>query len=622
MRGTTTGRRRRLAWAAGALATVVPAAGCAAMPDSGPVSKVELSQGAADKNLQVRVFPVAPAKGAGPRELLAGFLDASTADGGYETAKLYLTEKAGKTWNPEESIVVLAANPTTRSGTAPGEADTALRIPVSGAVVAEVDAKHTYRLADGSREFTFEFVKEKSGEWRIDDLPNGLIINETNFRNSYRQADRFFYAAADPSLPGAREVLVADPVYLRRRIDPLTAAAKALVAGPSDWLAPVVSSSFTATAVERVTVDEGRTAEVVISGTDLSGRDWLCNRMANQLFHTLNDQGKGQIDRLRLKGPGKECQVTRSDARTVGPGALAADPASQPVYQQYYQRTDTGQLMVAREQGDGTPVAGVLGKELADRQHPLGQVAVRRDGKQAAAIGADGNRLYSVGLTEADRQLGEPVLTLPARPGDKPEDGLASPSWDGRDNLWVLDRDPQTPRVLMVRGRKVVNVPVEGLAGWRVQSLKVASDGTRIALVLKDPAGAQKLVLGRIVHGGSEETPSAQITGLRAVAPLLSEVSSVSWADSDQLLVLGREKERLQQLHYIGTDGSQDGDGPLHVADSMAVVSASEYREESLASVPSVLAVTADGGRIYRLTNNQWRDVGMPGKALWFGYPG
>ena len=42
------------------------------------------------------------------------------------------------------------------------------------------------------------------------------------------------------SIAGGKNVLVADPVYLRRRIDPVTATVDALLDGPTRWFAPVV----------------------------------------------------------------------------------------------------------------------------------------------------------------------------------------------------------------------------------------------------------------------------------------------------------------------------------------------------------------------------------------------
>ncbi|MFD0273726.1 LpqB family beta-propeller domain-containing protein [Kitasatospora sp. NPDC127111] len=629
MRRTTSRTEPRLAAVAGTVLGALLAGGCAAMPDSGGIGKVELSQGSADKNLQVRVFPLEPAKGAKPDELLSGFLDALTADESYETARKYLTDDAAAHWDPEAGIQVLSSNPTPKTNQTVTDADTSVSVQVPGNIVAEVDEKHAYTYPDGQRDVSlpFTFVREKGGEWRIAKLPDGLIINQTNFRNSYRQVDRFFYAAKDPSsarttaagaASAGADVLVADPIYLRRRIDPLTAAARAVVAGPSDWLSPVVRSAFPAGAVvDRVGVDEGRTAHVVLDGVDL-GPAIACRQMATQLLYTLADQGKGQVDRIELKDPrGTGCQLGRGEASATGPGALAGVAADK----QYFQRAEDGVLTEAGADTNGSPVRGPLGRPQPNKQ-PLGPIAVARDGEHAAAISGNGHQLYSVALADSGQAMPEPVLTTQPRQGDKAEDALASPSWDGRGDLWVVDRDPLNRRVLMVRGNKVYPVPVEGLDGRSVQDLKISSDGVRIALVLKDATGARSLWLGLVLHGGTKDSPGAQIAGLRRVAPLLTEVASVSWAESDQLLVLGKENGRLQQLHYISTDGSQSSDAPLQGGEGMSSAMASEFSGETATQVPPVLARQASDGKIYRLVNSQWREVNPSLHAAAFFYPG
>ncbi|MBP0454289.1 GerMN domain-containing protein [Kitasatospora sp. RG8] len=625
MRRTSSTTEPRTAAVAGTVLVAVLAGGCAAMPDSGGIGKVELSQGTADKNLQVRVFPVGPVKGAKPEGLLNGFLDALTADESYDTARKYLTDEAAVHWNPDAGIQVLEANPTPRSNQTVTDTDTSFSIQVPGKVVAKVDDKHSYTFSGGQLDvdLPFTFVREKGGEWRIAKLPDGLIINQTNFRNSFRQVDRFFYAAQDPSAAGttavsAQDVLIADPVYLRRRIDTLTSAAKAVVSGPSDWLSPVVRTAFpTGATVDRVTVDEGRVAHVVLNGVEL-GNPTACRQMATQLFYTLADQGKGQVERLELKNPrGTGCQATSLDGPVSGPGALAGDAAAR----QYFQRAEDGVLMEARDT-DGTAVRGPLGKPQPNKQPALGAIAVARDGERAAAISGNGHQLYSVALADGASTMPEPLLSTPPRPGDRSEDALASPSWDGRGNLWVVDRDPQNRRVLMVRGSKVYTVPVDGLDGQVVQDLKVSSDGVRIALVLRNPAGVRSLWLGLVVHGGTKEAPTVRITGLRGAAPLLTEVASVSWAETDQLLVLGKENGRIQQLHYISTDGSPSSEASLQGGESMATAEASEFRADSPAQVPPVLARRASDGQIFRLVNSQWREVNPNLRAASFIYPG
>ncbi|MFF2662756.1 LpqB family beta-propeller domain-containing protein [Kitasatospora sp. NPDC058032] len=621
MRRTSGRTEPRLAGVAGALLGSLLAGGCAAMPDSGGVTRIEQSKSSAEKNLQVRVFPVEPAKGAKPQELLTGFLDALTADDSYGTARKYLTSAAAARWNAEAGVKVLGGKPS-QADVSVTDADTDVSIPVSGQLVAEVDERHSYRIkpTNPQLQFNFSFVREKGEEWRINELPDGLILNEVNFRNSYRQVDRFFFAAPDPSAPTAtavtnQDVLIADPVYLRRRINPLGSAADALVSGPSSWLEPVVRSAFPAgTKVESVTVDDNHTGHVGLTGVDL-GSATACRQMATQLLYTLADQGTGQVDKLELKGQhgGPSCLATRIDEPAIGPGSLAGQMATR----QFYQREDNGVLYETRAADDvSDPVRGPLGRPQQSGRR-LGAIAVARDGERAAAISGDGHQLYTVPFAEntAAGAMPQPVLTTTARPGAKAEDGLTSPTWDGRGDLYVVDRDPQGPRVLMVRDKTVVEVPVAKLDGRSVQGIKVSSDGVRVALLLKEGKDGkdQKLWLGLLVHGGTKEAPTVRITGLQEANPAFQEVASVSWAEADQLLVLGKEKDKLQQLHYISTDGSPNSDARLQSGGEMVTVAASESRVNGGGTtpvVPPVLALQGAGGKPYRLVNNQWRELG------------
>ncbi|KJK57664.1 LpqB family beta-propeller domain-containing protein [Saccharothrix sp. ST-888] len=612
---------RRIGWSATAGLAALLVSGCVAMPADGPSERVEVLQAAGAENLQVRVFPVAPHPGEDLAGLLTGFLDASNADEpDYATASKYLTASARSQhrWRPEAGVTVLAKSPS-RTISAPKPEDVSIDIPVTGVKVGQIDAAHTYRVvANEPYQEKFTFVKEKEGpdkgEWRIDQLPDGLIVDQTNFRNGYRATHRYFYAASDPSVAAQQQpVLVPDPIYLRRRTDPLTAAARALADGPSAWLGKAVYSAFDgAKLVGDVSVSDSRVISVKVNVPDFGAQPKLCQQMADQLYFTLLDQqGKGQIERLDLNGVKGGCSQNASQAQAVAPGSLAAGAQGLP---QAYYLSDTGKLMQTQGSGEGTPVLGDLGQPKAG-QTPVGSVAVRRDGNMAAAVSSDQRQLFVAGLGTNER-LGTPVATSAAT---SPNQGLTSLSWDGRQDLWLVDRDPAAARVLMVRGRSVVPVEVGELGGRTVQSLKVASDGVRAALVLADSSGARTLMVGLVVHSGTPAKPEAQITGLRPVAPLLSEIASVSWADTDQLLVLGKEPGKLQQLHYVGTDGSQNTDSPLQGGESMISVSASEARSGDQA-LP-VLAVSKDN-EIYRLQGSQWREAAPQHHGTSFTYPG
>ncbi|MDH6126719.1 LpqB family beta-propeller domain-containing protein [Kitasatospora sp. GP82] len=617
--GRISGRGRRR-WGRPALVvlTALLAGGCVPMPDDGPPERVEFAQAAGAENLQVRVYPVAPYPGEDVANLLAGFLDASNADEpNYQTAQKYLTPAAIARWRPEAGVTVLAKSPS-RVITDPKDGDASVDIPVGGTQVGQIDVRHTYRVVDNAPyQEKFTFVKVKEGrdraEWRIDRLPDGLIVDQTNFRNGYRAAHRYFYAESDPSVGGEQApVLVPDPIYLRRRTDPLTAAAQALAEGPSDWLGSAVYSAFNgAKVVNGVSVGDGR-ASVRVDVPDFNAQPKLCQQMADQLYFTLLDQqGKGQLDRLDLSGAKGSCSVSAAQAQSVAPGSLAAGGPGLP---QAYYLSDGGQLMQIQGAGEGTPVPGGLGQPQSG-QPQIGAVAVRRDGSAAAAVSSDQRQLFVVGLGANDR-LGNPVVSSSAGQSNQ---GLTSPSWDGQQDLWVVDRDPAAPKVLMVRGRSVIPVAVGDLGGRTVQALKISSDGVRVALVLADRSGARTLMIGLVVHSGSPAHPEVRITGLRPVAPLLSEIASVSWADTDQLLVLGKEPGKLQQLHYVGTDGSQNTDSPLQGGESMTAISASEVRSGDQA-LP-VLAVSTSQ-QIYRLQGNQWREVAPQHHGTSFSYPG
>ncbi|RKE19326.1 LpqB family beta-propeller domain-containing protein [Streptomyces sp. TLI_171] len=611
---TTDRRALAVGWAA---LLAAAATGCVAMPSGGAPQGLEASHGAAD-GVQVHVYPVAPHKGESPNELLAGFLDSSNADqANYDTAKQYLTAGAAKTWKPDEGVVVLAGAPHLVGVSTPAEDAVSTELVVSGEQVAALDAQHTYQAHSGDaykRSFTFVKVADgpDKGEWRINDLPNGLIVDQTNFKNGYKPAHRYFFADPDRSSarPQSNAVLVPDPIYLRRRIDPLTEAAQATADGPSKWLDQVVYSRLDKVRVLSATVGDNRVATVKVDGVDLADQA-ACKQMAQQLFQTLADQ-QGKLDRLDLSAPKGSCSIGSAEAAQVAPGVLAGgDPGTQA----YIQLAD-GRLTRYQDGLDPTPVAGVLGQAPQAGQVRPGAVAVRRDGVAAAMVAEDGSKLFRADLADAAK-YGEAITTSRA---PRPDQGLASPSWDGRQDLWLVDRDPAAPKVLMVRERTVVPVQVEGLGGRTVQSLRISSDGTRIALLLRQGDGPATLALGLVEHDGTPTAPAARIVALREIAPQLTEVAAVSWGDTDQLVVLGKETDRLQQLHFLGTDGSQSTDSPLQGGESMTALAATEARSREDQAGPAVL--TASDRGLYRLKDNQWHEVPSKTKAEAFIYPG
>ena len=593
-------RRMLPRWAVASLAAVLLLTGCASMPDSGSVGKVsESPRGEGDS--QVRVFGVKPQPNDDALSLVRGFLEATTSDeADYRTAKLYLTEERRRSWDPFAGITVLANSPSPQGVADPTDKNT-FRVELTGTRVGWVDKKHAYAPSEGSYHATFRLTKEK-GQWRIAGLPDGLVLSQADFRRIYRSVNLYYFAAH--FTPG-RDVFVPDPVYLRRRgTDPLASVVEALLDGPTDWLSPVVVSKFprgTALADrEGLEIDDSGKLRVRLKERVAAGQA-RCEQMASQLLKTVQEQAATKVQELELarEDGTTACTVTGKDADLYNPQRLAPAAGRQFLIDQQHR--------LASLTGEGTtaqPVAGPFGEGAVQ----LASVAVRLDGQAAAGVRRDGRTLNVVDLAHG-ADLGEPRLTSRAK---RPEDGLTAPSWDGLGDLWVADRDPDRPRLVVLRDEKTITVEVPELGKDRIEALRVAPDGARIALLVRKGERTE-LMLGRVERSGSEADPEIAVRQLRSIAPQLEDVRAASWAGLSRILVVGRESQGVQQMRYVDTDGSTPYSRTLPGISKVEAVAA------SLDETEPILADSEDG--IFRLPQDgNWKRVASEGSSP--VYPG
>lgn len=601
-RGGAPWSRRRARWAvplAAPLAAVLLLTGCASMPDGSGVRKVSESP-RADGDSQVRVFGVKPQPNDDALSLVRGFLEATTSDeADYRTARLYLTKERRKSWDPFAGITVLSNSPSPEGLTDPADKEN-FRVDLTGARVGWVDKKHAYAPSEGSYQATFRLAKEK-GEWRIAGLPDGLVLSQADFQRIYRSVNLYYFAAT--FAPG-QSVFVPDPVYLRRRIDPLTAAVKALLEGPTDWLSPVAVSKFprgTALADRKgLELNESGKLRVRLSEERAAGQS-QCEQMAAQLLKTAQEQAATKVREVELAHEDETtaCTVSGKDADLYSPQRLV--PAAD---QQYL--IDKQHRLVGLDSGSELvqPVPGPFG----DGGVELRSVAVRLDGQAAAGVRQDGSGLFVADLA-AGAELGEARLESGSK---KPEDGLSAPSWDGLGDLWVADRDPDKPRLVVLRDSKTITVDVPDLGDGRIWSVRLAPDGARIALLVEED-GRTTLKLGRVERGGSADEPEIAVKQLRAIAPQLEDVRAASWAGLSRILVVGRESQGVQQMRYVDTDGSMPFTRTLPGISKVEAVAASPDETQPL------LADSEDG--IFRLPpEGNWKRVAPEGSSP--VYPG
>ncbi|WP_435131763.1 LpqB family beta-propeller domain-containing protein [Actinacidiphila sp. bgisy144] len=600
------GRLRLVRHALLPLFAVLLLAGCASMPSSGEVRKVSEGQ-RADSDSQVRVFGIGPSPGESASDIVNGFLEATTSsESDFVTAKSYLSKQEKKRWKPDTGITVFSGELAPREVGGTGRKEGYTTVTLSATKSAVVDAKHAYEPDHGTFSTSFHLVKEDN-QWRIDGLANGLVLSDLDFQRIYHSVNMYYFARLGPDEHPAggssNATLVADPVYLRIQNDPLVSTVSALLGGPTDWLSHVVTTATPAgTRLEDkgpdhgVSVDDSQRLQVRLGSAADKLHGQRCTQLAAQLFATVQAQASAQLASAEVDHAdgSTACVLHSSEALGYGPENLVG---SSP--RPYFIEADSQhRLLELTDDGKGstpkaTPVPGPFGSSKAY----LDSVAVRRDQEVAAGVRSEGRDLV-VGSLVTGQAFGKAVVTSNVK------DGLSAPSWDGFDDLWVADRDPDSPKLLVLpHGTGTpIEVPVPDLDG-RIQSLRVASDGVRIALVVQQ--GSQtRLMLGRIVREGTTQHPQFAVNSLRPLTPSGENMTSVSWAGASKLVVLDTEPGGAQQIEYISSDGSA-GSALQGVSEATSVASSENAASPLLASY---------NGRVYELpTDANWKQVSPKG---------
>ncbi|GHC45267.1 LpqB family beta-propeller domain-containing protein [Streptomyces flavofungini] len=612
--GQLRGRIRPLRTGVVLAACGVLVAGCAAMPDEGNMKKVDASQ-RPDSQSQVRVYAMPPPEDAGAVDIVQGFLEALTSDDpDFAIARKYLTKKASQNWHPERSTTVLADGPNTVADNVGNNSEGERTYSLTGRRLATVNAQRAYK-PDAKQYRQAVHLTQQSGPngpvWRIDVPPSGVVIGESDFERNYQAVNKYYFALPPGNVktrdrPGGQQGLVADPIYVRQRIDPLTETVRALLDGPSNWLAPVVRSAVPigarlASGTKSLTPDDKNKLVVPLNDrADTLGHD-QCTQVAAQLLFTLQDltaSGVEQVELQRRNGS-QLCVLSKDRAETVAPHRTADLPA----YQYFI---DEKKRLVRMPGNAGSnaapePVTGPFG----DEEQPLRSAAVSRDEEHAAGVSPDGRRLYTTSVVSKST-LGGPELRSHAK---SEKDGLSTPSWDGRGNLWVADRDRKRPRLLWLSEGtgEPVQVRVPDLNG-RIEAVRVAADGVRVALLVTKN-GETKLQIGRVEWtDGKGGQPDISVVELLEAAPQMEEVTAMSWAGVSRLVVVGRESGGVQQMRYVQCDGSARTGATLPGLTGAKEIAASEDERQPLVA-------HSDDGIVRLPSGAQWQTVVKEGTA-------
>jgi hypothetical protein len=523
---TTRMSRRRTTRAALAapvlLATCALLAGCVQMPTSGPVVTPQVSADV-DEVTGISFDPRPPRKGESATDIVEGFLEAMKATPVSTTvARQFLSREAAETWVPERQIVTYAERETASGGTV-------FEIPMTDVNV--YDASGAWQRTQATRDLDLGVVEE-DGEWRIDSVPDALIVPESWFDDWYQRVSLYFF---DPT----SEVLVPEPVFAPRGDQFASSLVRGLLAQPEGESREVARSYFPPGTNHGLSVPISRAgiAEVSLTGDPDAVDEETAQRMLAQLVWTLRQEPRINAVALSIGGrafggPGGSTQVNLDVGSAYDPNGVRS----------------SSQMYALSE---GRVVSGTIGS-FEETLGPLGQdalgvrsIGTSISGARVAAVSATGNDLL-VAPTEAPD--GE-VATVVSGAVD-----LAAPGWDYRDRTWVLDRGAGRARVIVAVDGAAEVEDVPGISGRRVTKLLVSRDGSRLVAVVRGRK-SDRVVATRVRHD-----QAGAILGFTPVQELpLTEgsprIRDIGWRSPTSISVLSGINE-LSQVRTISVDGS------------------------------------------------------------------
>lgn len=498
-------------------------AGCAGLPSTGSVNP-GLALGEAPDVPDFSFLPNRPQPGATPEQIVEGFVAAATSPAGnWEIASLFLAPDLSGTWRPETGVTI--DRPGSRSILAL-DGDT---VQMTLAQTGDVDETGAFHATDaGSATLDYELEQQQDGEWRISAAPDGIVLNEQDFRVVFSAYGVMFF---DPEW----EFLVPDVRWFPTRQNVATRITQAIIGGaPSPWLSgAVVSAVPEGVVLERsaVPVVQG-IAQVELGAAALEADPITLGRLLRQLQASLQGTGVAGVELL------------------VDGTELAVEPA-----QTLSTAVDARPLVRTAED------FGFLGE---DELTTLPGLSARISELDADSIAVGpGGRVAAVLLTAGGvaRVEGNEVSTADDRAG------LIDPALDPNDGIWSVPESQ--PSALVVSTAAGEGLPIANAwpGATQIAAMQVSRDGTRIAAIVTDAGRDWVSVAG--IERNPDGVPIALGTPERMLR-LDGVGADIAWLDDRTLGILSEGTDGMIVTEQLVGGMSTSGNGPTGSAVSLA----------------------------------------------------
>ncbi len=550
-----TRRRMVAALAATCMATVLALTGCVGIPGSGRVNEGPLVKSGGQQDPGVEL-PLPPRRNASRTEMVNDFLQAATdATNNYQIAKEFLTAKAAQTWVPTKSVLV-------REKPATPEDIGANTVDYTVSTKASVNELGVYveQAAVATQTLSYTFTKV-DGQWRISDLPNGIVLSRTGFEDSFASYPIYFF---DPDY----RYLVPDLRWFPTESAVQDRIVSALLAGPSDWLGQgVVATAFPAgVQLNPPVAVRGSAATVDFSANAASTKPQVRGRMLQQLEASLQ---KTLVSSVNMTARGAPLTFPESQDSHA---ALAVATPGGPLLQK-------GKLFGFYP---GLQSLGGISTQVVDLDGTAAVVA--RGGSSGAVLAKGGVYLVS----------GTANKLVDARPG------LIAPSIDTFGYVWSV---PSTDAsAIQATGTDGVEHTVTSLipTNATVVSLNVSRDGTRVLIYLST-SGGPRLVVAGIVRRSGVPTGLGQLLDLPVSS---ARPIDATWVDSTTVAALGFDGVEDTVISYV--IGGSPGDTST-TDDAVRLVGGSDA---------DPLRLLTGSGQVQQLRASGWQNIGVVASIL------
>lgn len=572
----------RVARAAVAVAVCVLMAGCVQMPTEGPVEVPQVTPDVDDVP-GISFDPRPPQAGEPAADIVSGFLEAMKATPIRTTvARQFLSREAADGWVPEKQII-------TYNELGTPEGDTAVRIPMKD--VNLYDASGSWQRTVGTRGLRLGLVQQ-DGEWRIDDVPDALIVPDSWFGDWYQRVSLYLF---DPT----SEVLVPEPVFAPRGDQFASSLVRGLLTQPSEESQQVSRTYFPPGTTQGLSVPiSSGIAEVALSGDPDAIDDETARRMQAQLGWTLRQDPR--INALLLSVGGRSFGLAGGSSLVgvdVGETYDPSDQASTDLF------ALADGLVVKGSIGAFEPTAGPLGQV----DYGLASISANVEGSRVAGITDDGSAMVVSAVGAPDAEV-ETVVTG--------AQDLVAPGWDYRDRIWGLDRAGGRARVVLVADGVASVRVVPGLSGRNLTKLLVSRDGSRLVAVVRG-VKVDRVVSARIRHDSD-----GGVIGFTALQKLplpvdgSPRIRDIAWRSPTTVSVLSDIGEDFSQVRTLSVDGSP---GPIVTVGTTRL----RGRIRMLVSAPVDSEVFALAGRTVKsLTRPERAIPDLPRGLTSLGYTG